>query len=1277
MTHPRPRLSEIRATIRAATLEDESSAVRERIDAAGLARADRESIVARAVDLVRTTRARAGTSIMQGFLAEYGLSTREGVALMCLAEALLRVPDTETIDALIEDKIGASDWAAHLGHSSSPLVNASTWALLLTGKVLGEAEEGLAGALREAIRRLGEPVIRAAVAQAMRELGHQFVLGRDIREAMRRAAAMEASGYSFSYDMLGEAARTEADARRYHLAYSDSITALAAVDRGAGIRDHPGVSVKLSALHPRYEFAQRDRVMTELVARLRSLALLAQSAGIGLNVDAEEADRLDLSLDVIEAVLADPALAGWDGFGVVVQAYGKRAPHVIDWLHELSRQLERRVMVRLVKGAYWDTEVKRAQVLGLDGFPVFTRKAGTDVSYLACTRRLLAMTDRIYPQFATHNAHTMAAVLHMAGDVADFEFQRLHGMGEALHEAVRAAHGTRCRIYAPVGAHHDLLAYLVRRLLENGANSSFVNQIVDESVTPEEIARDPIAVIEGLGGAVSNPCIAAPADLFMPERRNAKGWDLTDPLAVAAVEAERERFQTAVWEAGPLIAGVAAGFERAEVRNPEVRNPDTRNPDKRVLEAGDSVRVDGTGGNRGDRGRVHAVRNPARTEEIVGHVTHATPADVDAALEAARAGAPAWASTSAEDRASRVRRVADLYEASAAELFALAAREAGKTWLDGIGEVREACDFARFYANEALRECAHRQRTPRGVIACISPWNFPLAIFSGQILAALAAGNAVVAKPAEQTPLIAARVVALMHAAGIPREVVQLLPGDGATVGAALACDPRVDGVCFTGSTATARLIDRAMAGHLAPDAPLIAETGGLNAMIVDSTALPEQAVRDIVASAFQSAGQRCSALRILYVQREVEERILEMLFGAIDELRIGDPWDLATDVGPVIDDEARERIESYCRRAEREGRALKRLAAPDDGRFVPPTVLRVDGIEALEEEVFGPVLHVAAYDAGHIEAVVDAVNASGYGLTFGLHTRIDDRVQHIVDRVRAGNIYVNRNQIGAVVGSQPFGGEGASGTGPKVGGPHYLRRLMVSATTAGGAPAGPVVDATRLAAAVSEASRAMRAGPHRGGRTGHARSDSDSDAGGCEDAGKVRHDKEKGIKAGGFGEAGQAGGARLPPFDLPGPTGESNRLSFAPRGVVLCLGPGAAATETQIATALDAGNAVVAVADRATTAFESLVPDSRVVLLDGRIDPDSLITVDAIAAVACGADRDVLGAIRKALARRPGPILPLITEPGAAERYVLERHVCVDTTAAGGNATLLALADG
>ena len=1243
MAQRHSRLTEIREAMRAAILEDEASAVRERVRTAGLTHTDRDAIVTRAVDLVRTTRTTAGASIMQGFLVEYGLSTREGVALMCLAEALLRVPDTETIDALIEDKIGASDWAAHLGHSSSPLVNASTWALLLTGKVLGDTEQGLAGVLHEAIRRLGEPVIRAAVAQAMRELGHQFVLGRDMREAKAHAAGMEAQGYSFSYDMLGEAARTEADARRYHLAYSDSIAALAGVGQGAGIRDRPGVSVKLSALHARYEFGQRDRVMIELVARLRSLALLAKSAGIGLNVDAEEADRLDLSLDVVKAVLADPALAGWDGFGVVVQAYGKRAPYVIDWLYMLAGQLARRIMVRLVKGAYWDTEIKRAQMLGLDGFPVFTRKVSTDVSYLACARKLIGMTDRIYPQFATHNAHTVAAVLRMAGgDPSSFEFQRLHGMGEALHGTVHEAHRVRCRIYAPVGAHQDLLAYLVRRLLENGANSSFVNQIVDESVTPEEIARDPLAVVERLGDSVANPGIAAPADIFGPERRNSKGWDLTDPLVIAAMETEREPFRVATWEAGPIVAGPVAGGERREIRN------------------------------------------PARADDLVGPMLSAAPADVEAAMTGARAGAEAWAWMSVEDRASRIRRVADLYEAHAAELFALAAREAGKTWLDGVGEVREACDFARFYANEALRECGRGYGFPRGVIACISPWNFPLAIFSGQILAALAAGNAVIAKPAEQTPLIAARAITLMHEAGIPRDAVQLLPGDGATVGAALVSDPRIDGVCFTGSTETARLINLAMAERLAPDAPLVAETGGLNAMIVDSTALPEQAVRDIITSAFQSAGQRCSALRMLYVQREVETRILEMLFGAIDELRIGDPWHLATDIGPVIDVAARARIEAHCDRAEREGRLLKRLAAPVEGLFVPPAVLRVDGIEALAEEIFGPVLHVAAYDAEDIDAVVDSVNATGYGLTFGLHTRIDDRVQHVVDRVRTGNIYVNRNQIGAVVGSQPFGGEGLSGTGPKAGGPHYVRQLLAGVAAAGGVPAGAVVDEARLDAAVSEAARGFAARPHRRGDGGWAGGAHYNDGRGAGDvhrndgghAGDSHHNDGGGVDDVRRGDGGSAGSARFAPLDLPGPTGESNRLSFAPRGVVLCLGPGLETVRAQLAQARDAGNAAVVVAGGAVAAFASQAADPRVVLLDGQVAPETLATLGGIAAVACSADRDVLAAMRTALARRPGPLVPLITEPAAPERYVLERHVCVDTTAAGGNASLLAQAE-
>ena len=819
MSRPAPDLDHIRAAMRADTLPDEARVVRRLAAEAGLDAATRRAICARATDLVRTVRGATDPGLMESFLAEYGLSTREGVALMCLAEALLRVPDPGTIDALIEDKIAPSDWGKHLGHSSSSLVNASTWALMLTGRVLAEPDEGLARVLRGAVKRLGEPVIRVAVGQAMRELGRNFVLGRDIEEATSNAAPYQAKGYTYSYDMLGEAARTESDARHYHLAYSDAITALAASCKADDIRDNPGISVKLSALHPRYEFAQRDRVMTELVARTRALAALARSANMGFNIDAEEMDRLDLSLDVIEAVLGDPGLRGWDGFGVVVQAYGPRGAHVIDWLHALATGLDRRIMVRLVKGAYWDTEIKRAQVMGLDGFPVFTRKLGTDVSYIACARKLLGMTGRLYPQFATHNAHTVAAVLHMAGDRSAFEFQRLHGMGESLHSAVHDEEGTRCRIYAPVGAHRDLLAYLVRRLLENGANSSFVNQIVDKSIPAAVIARDPFDAVAELGQAVANPGIPLPADLYGKGRVNARGWDLTDPLCVAALEAARAPFRNHRWRAGPMIAGPVVADTAREVLN------------------------------------------PARPAEVVGHVREATAADVETALAAAAGGFAEWSALAAPARADVLRRVAGLYQDHAPEFFALAAREAGKTLPDGVGEVREAIDFLRFYAAEAER--LEGAGEPRGVIVCISPWNFPLAIFSGQIAAALAAGNAVIAKPAEQTPLIAARAVTLMHQAGVPPAALQLLPGDGSTVGAALTSDARVAGVCFTGSTEVAQTVNRAMASNLDPRAPLIAETGGLNAMIVDSTALPEQAVRDIIASSFQSAGQRCSALRM------------------------------------------------------------------------------------------------------------------------------------------------------------------------------------------------------------------------------------------------------------------------------------------------------------------------------------------------------------------------------------------------------------------------------
>ncbi|MEM6375761.1 MAG: bifunctional proline dehydrogenase/L-glutamate gamma-semialdehyde dehydrogenase PutA, partial [Pseudomonadota bacterium] len=1073
--------NDLRRAIDLATFENEAEALARLTSFAKLDTPARARISSHAADLVRQIRAASAPGLMEVFLAEYGLSTDEGIALMCLAEALLRVPDAETIDALIEDKIATSDWAAHLGHSTSPLVNASTWALMLTGKVLTDDVPGPVGHLRGAIRRLGEPVIRAAVARAMKEMGRQFVLGETIGSAMKRAAGMEAKGYTYSYDMLGEAARTEVDAARYHLAYSEAIAAIADACRFEDSHLNPGISVKLSALYPRYEVAQRDGVMAVLMPRLRSLALLAKSAGMGLNVDAEEADRLGLSLDVIEAVLCDPALAGWTGFGVVVQAYGPRASYVIDYLYDLAVRLDRQIMVRLVKGAYWDSEIKRAQVEGLDGFPVFTHKAATDISYIANARKLLAMSDRIYPQFATHNAHTVSAILHLVeseGLALDrFEFQRLHGMGEALHNLVLAESGTRCRIYAPVGAHRDLLAYLVRRLLENGANSSFVNQIVDVDVAPEHVARDPFeTLLEGQDKLRKGP------DLFAPERPNSKGFDLAHQPTLDALEAARAPFLNHSWHAHPLIAA------RAE---PAASVP---------------------------------VPNPARPDDAPGRIQPASAPDIDAALGAAKP----WSATAAQ-RSKVLNRAADLLEAHHAELFALLAREAGKTLPDAVAELREAVDFLRYYGAHAPSEPAV------GVVTCISPWNFPLAIFCGQISAALAAGNAVLAKPAEQTCLIAHRTVELFYDAGLPLASLQVLPGGG-DVGAALTSDPRVNGVVFTGSTETALKIRSAMARHLNPGAPLIAETGGLNAMIVDSTALLEQAVQAVIESAFQSAGQRCSALRCLFVQEDIAAHFTRMLSGAMDALKLGDPWDLATDVGPVIDEAARAGILGHIEAARSEGRLLHEVAYPKNGCFVAPTLLKVAGIQDLAREVFGPVLHLATFKSGEIDDVIDRVNATGYGLTFGLMTRIDDRVQHVTERVRAGNLYVNRNQIGAIVGSQPFGGEGLSGTGPKAGGPHYLARFTSRTVTTSDVGWDAATPRAALQDALAKAAQKPVA-------QGRARA-------------------------------------------LPGPTGESNLLSTSPRLPILCLGPGPSVVARQAAL-------VEALGGRAALASGDLEPET------------------------------------------------------------------------------------
>jgi RHH-type proline utilization regulon transcriptional repressor/proline dehydrogenase/delta 1-pyrroline-5-carboxylate dehydrogenase len=995
-----------RAAITTAYREDERACVR-RLLAGAKTPPTTAALAKRLVVALREKGPRGG---VEGLIDEYDLSSREGVALMCLAEALLRIPDAATRDGLIRDKISGGDWRSHLGRGRPLFVNAATWGLMLTGRLVAPADEpGLGHALTRLIARGGEPVIRVGVDRAIRLMGEQFVTGRNIAEALANSRASEARGYRHSYDMLGEAALTAADATRYLADYAGAIEAIGAASGGRGLLDGPGISVKLSALHPRYVRSQRDRVMAELLPRLAGLAATARARNVGLNIDAEEADRLDLSLDLLEALCADPRLAGWDGVGFVVQAYQKRAPFVIDHLAALARRTGRRLMVRLVKGAYWDGEIKRAQIDGLADFPVFSRKLHTDVSYLACAKKMLAAGDAIFPQFATHNAQTVAAVHEMAGPdfrPGQYEFQCLHGMGEALYEEVVGADKLNrpCRIYAPVGTHETLLAYLVRRLLENGANASFVNRIHDPAVSIDDLIADPLATAAATDCS-PHPGIARPSALF-GARANSAGLDLSD-------EGELRRL------AAELQASPA--------------------PPSRT----------GTLSREG--------RNPADHDDLVGGVTDASPEEIDAALAAAAASS--WPRTPAAERAAHLRRAADALQARMPQLLGLLAREAGKTLADGVGEVREAIDFLRYYADGS--EGFGPAHVPLGPVVCISPWNFPLAIFTGQVAAALAAGNPVLAKPAEEAPLIAAEAVRLLHEAGVPPHALHLVQGDGGA-GDRLVADERVCGVLFTGSTEVARLINR----RLAPrgPVPLIAETGGQNVMVVDSSALPEQAVADALGSAFDSAGQRCSALRILAVQEDVADRVLDMLLGAMAELRVGDPARLATDVGPVISADARDRIAAHVDEMRSQGFKVHAAPLPPEcgrGTFCAPTVIEIARVADVGREVFGPVLHLLRWPRGGLDALMDEVEATGYRLTFGVHSRIDATVERAVARSRAGNVYVNRNIIGAVVGVQPFGGAGLSGTGPKAGGPMYLRRLLAShpdhAPPAAGELPGPV----------------------------------------------------------------------------------------------------------------------------------------------------------------------------------------------------------------------------
>ncbi|HEX5237256.1 MAG TPA: bifunctional proline dehydrogenase/L-glutamate gamma-semialdehyde dehydrogenase PutA [Sphingomicrobium sp.] len=1014
-----------RTAVRLAYRPNEEPVAKERIAQARLSSSEIGEATATARTLVKAVRAHKPSGV-DAFLHAYDLGSDEGIAMMCLAEALLRIPDAHTADELIADKLAGPDWSEKLGQSGSAFVNAATFSLLLTGKVLEGAQDrsdNWKAALGRAVGRLGEPVVRAAVREAMKILGRNFVFGRTIDEALKRAAPERARGLSHSFDMLGEAAKTYEDAERYAESYRNALDRIGEKAEG-GFRKSAGISVKLTALHPRFEFTHAEEALAHVIPVTRELALKAAKADVHFTIDAEEADRLELQMDVFEALLADDELFvnGWGGFGIAIQAYQKRAAPLVDWVIEAARAHGRKLMVRLVKGAYWDTEIKLSQVAGLTDYPVWTRKVATDVSYLACAKKMLAASDVIYPAFATHNANTIGQVKALAGS-REFEFQRLHGMGEELYEELAKLERhlgdkpTPVRIYAPVGSHKELLAYLVRRLLENGANSSFVNRVADEQVSIDELVRDPVAELEALEPK-RNPKIVLPPDLFGPGRRNSAGVDLSDPLVREPLLERLKALEARSWTAKPGLG----------------------------------------------KGEPRLIVSPFDHRITVGRTFEATADEVDRMVHAAHAAQVGWDALGGEARAKLLERTADLYEEHAEEFFSLCIREAGKTLLDAVLEVREAVDFLRFYASEARRQFTKPLPLPgptgeqnelrlhgRGVIASISPWNFPLAIFTGLTSAPLAAGNAVITKPAGQTPLIGALAVELMHQAGIPRDVVQLAPGSGRVVGGTLTAHPLLAGVVFTGSTETARTINRTLAGRDGPIIPFVAETGGQNAMIVDSSALPEQVTRDVISSAFQSAGQRCSALRVLFVQEDVADGMIKMIAGAMEALNVGDPRELATDVGPVIDKAAKKELDEHIEWLDRNARNICRLEPPREaanGCFVPPALYEIESLSELDRENFGAILHVVRFAADELDKVVEAINTTGFGLTLGLQSRIDTVRDYVEEHARVGNFYVNRNQIGAVVESQPFGGEGLSGTGPKAGGPHYVARFATERVT-------------------------------------------------------------------------------------------------------------------------------------------------------------------------------------------------------------------------------------
>ncbi|EMA8637699.1 trifunctional transcriptional regulator/proline dehydrogenase/L-glutamate gamma-semialdehyde dehydrogenase [Cronobacter malonaticus] len=1181
----------------------------------------------------KTASGRAG--MVQSLLQEFSLSSQEGVALMCLAEALLRIPDKATRDALIRDKISNGNWQSHIGRSPSLFVNAATWGLLFTGRLVSTHNEAsLSRSLNRIIGKSGEPLIRKGVDMAMRLMGEQFVTGETIAEALANARKLEEKGFRYSYDMLGEAALTAADAQAYMVSYQQAIHAIGKASNGRGIYEGPGISIKLSALHPRYSRTQYDRVMEELYPRLKSLTLLARQYDIGINIDAEEADRLEISLDLLEKLCFEPELAGWNGIGFVIQAYQKRCPFVIDYLIDLATRSRRRLMIRLVKGAYWDSEIKRAQMEGLEGYPVYTRKVYTDISYLACAKKLLAVPNLIYPQFATHNAHTLAAIYNLAGQnyyPGQYEFQCLHGMGEPLYEQVvgKISDGKLnrpCRIYAPVGTHETLLAYLVRRLLENGANTSFVNRIADNTLSLDDLVADPVSAVEQLAAqegrvGLPHPKIPLPQDLYGEGRVNSAGLDLANEHRLASLSSSLLNSALQKWRALPMLENAV------------------------------------------DDGELAPVINPAEPRDIVGYAREATEAEVAQALESAVNNAPIWFATPPQERAAILERAAVLMEDQTQTLIGILVREAGKTFANAIAEVREAVDFLRYYAGQVRDDFDNETHRPLGPVVCISPWNFPLAIFTGQVAAALAAGNSVLAKPAEQTPLIAAQGIQILLEAGVPQGVVQLLPGRGETVGAQLTGDPRVRGVMFTGSTEVATLLQRNIADRLDPQGrptPLIAETGGLNAMIVDSSALTEQVVVDVVASAFDSAGQRCSALRVLCLQEEIADHTLTMLKGAMAECRMGNPGRLTTDIGPVIDAEAKAGIERHIQAMRAKGRKVFQAARDNSvdarewqtGTFVMPTLIELESFDEMKKEVFGPVLHVVRYNRNNLAGLIEQINNAGYGLTLGVHTRIDETIAQVTGSAHVGNLYVNRNMVGAVVGVQPFGGEGLSGTGPKAGGPLYLYRLLASRPDAA---VQTTLERHDARYAQDAQVKTLITRPHQA-LTEWA-------AGRPELKALCEH----------YLALSQSGVQRT----LPGPTGERNTYTLLPRERVLCLADNEQDLLVQLAAATSAGSRVLWADEPLQRTLAKQLPTAVNAIIDFA-KPDVLFSQFFDAVIYHG-DSDQLRALCEKVAARDGAI---VSVQGFArgetnlllERLWLERSLSVNTAAAGGNASLMTI---